>query len=300
MDTTADQALLEATTAMADDPFAVDADAASPFDVGVGGGGNESDAANAKPGVSLLSRGALRTFTLRHTWRPRPSSAPGLSASLGLRYDPGLQRRGGGLLRQLPGNLPFLTKGSAPPADGFVPTAALVWRSADGLARLSVSDDEAAAKQGWRFSAGQLTGIVAAELKFPLLGSPAARRDPLSGAPLPDGAPEPPRLFFPGAPADTQQRRAPKVSLSLDDVKPLWAYAALVGGAVLLGAPVSLNGKDVSIGLPGGRAGLPRRLAACARGNVKHKGWLCYALEVDELGGGLEIGPLLKLGQKAK
>jgi hypothetical protein len=254
---------------------------------------------NAKrPGVSLNAAGALRRFTVRHTWPlPHLSTAGGdLSASVGLRYDPDLQRRGGGLLQ----SLGLASSSSSSPADGAELTAQLVWRSRDGLARLSVSDAEATAKRGWRFSAGPVTGVLAAELRYPLFGEAAPRRDPLTGVALPSGAPDPPRVLMPSSgalDADAQQRRrAPKLSLSVDDVKPLWAYGLAVGGALLMGAPVSLVGKDVSIGLPRAGGVLPRRLAGFARGSARHRGWLSYELDVDELGGALEIGPLLKLG----
>lgn len=285
MDSTADQALLEAATA-ADDALT------APPQTKSGAG------AAASPGITVNARGALRRFTVCHTWR-LPSVAEGLSASVGVRYDPDLQRRGGGILTQL--GLADASKSGGALADGAELTAALVWRSRDGLARLSVSDVEAAAKRGWRFSAGPVTGVIAAELRYPLLGAAAPLRDPVSGLALPSGAAAPPRVLQPGAPpadAELRRQRAPKLSLSVDDVKPLWAYAAAVGAAVLLGAPVSLCGKDVSVGLPGGGAGLPRRLAAYARGSARHRGWLSYGLDVDEIGGALEIGPLLKLGAK--
>jgi hypothetical protein len=147
-------------------------------------------------------------------------------------------------------------------------------------------------------AAGPVTGVLGAELRYPLLGTAAARRDPISGLALPSSAPDLPRVLVPGATdPDLQRQRAPKVSFSVDDVKPLWAYAAAVGAAVLLGAPVSLCGQNVSVGLPGGKTGLlPRRLAARVRGSARHRGWLSYAVDVDELGGALEVGPLLKLG----
>lgn len=250
---------------------------------------NNIDAApTSKPGLSVNARGALRRFELRHTW-PLPSVAEGLSGSVGVRYDPDLQRRGGGLLKQL-------GLASAAPADGAELAAALVWRSRDGLSRLSVSDVEASAKRGWRFSAGPVTGILGAEVRYPLLGAAAPRRDPATGLALPENAPELPRELVPGS-SPLQRERAPKVSFSVDDVRPLWAYAAAVGAAVLLGAPVSLTGQSVSFGLPGGtRPALPRRLSLRARGSARHRGWLSYALDVDELGGALEVGPLLKLG----
>lgn len=283
----ADQALTDpfavAGTDDANDAFAVPA--AFP---------SSSSPSPSKPGLSLNARGALKRFELRHTW-PLPSVAEGLSASIGVRYDPDLQRRGGGILQQL-----GLASNNAK-ADGAELTAALVWRSRDGLSRLSVSDAEMAAKRGWRFSAGPVTGVLGAELRYPLLGTAAARRDPLSGLALPSSAPDLPRVLVPGATdPDLQRQRAPKVSFSVDDVKPLWAYAAAVGAAVLLGAPVSLCGQNVSVGLPGGKTGLPRRLAARVRGSARHQGWLSYAVDVDELGGALEIGPLLKLGGGSK
>jgi len=307
MEATADQMLLDASTA---------ADALG--DARVAGGapapafGDKRAAAGEKArpslGVALNAAGALRRFALRHTWRPLPSAAAGLSASVGVRYDPDLQRRGGGgILRQL--GLPSRGGGGGGGGgggDGAELTAALVWRSADGLARLSVSDAAATARRGVRFSAGPVTGVLAAEVRYPLLGFASARRDPLSGAALPAGAPDPPRVLVPGgAPADGRhQRRAPQVSFSLDDVRPRWTYAAAVGAAVLLGAPVSLRGKEATVGLPGGGAlglglALPRRLAAYARGGARHRGWLSYSVDVDELGGALEVGPLLRLGGRA-
>jgi hypothetical protein len=251
-----------------------------------------SAAPPAKPGLSLNARGCLRRFELRHTW-PLPAVAEGLSGSVGLRYDPDLQERGGGLLQQLGLAGPGGAAGA--PADGAQIACALVWRSQSGLSRLSVSDAEAAAKRGWRFAAGPVTGVLGAEVRYPLLGVAAPRRDPATGLALARGAPELPRELVAGSP--TQRQRAPKVSFSVDDVRPLWAYAAAVGAAVLLGAPVSLTGQSVSVGLPGGtRPALPRRLSLRARGSARHRGWLSYALDVDELGGALEVGPLLKLG----
>jgi hypothetical protein len=275
---------------------------------------DRSSATSKPPGVSLNAAGARRTFTVRHTF-PLPHVADGgLSASLGVRYDPSLQRRGGGLLRQL--GLASTSSSASSPADGAELTAALVWRSRDGLARLSVSDVEATAKQGWRFSFGGgggggggdgegeesrpalLTGVLSAELRYPLMGTAAARRDPRTGAALPESAPDPGRELFAGGQRqqqEQQRRRAPKISLSVDDVRPLWAYGLAVGGALLLGAPVSLVGKEVTIGLPSA-AGLPRRLAGYARGSARHQWRLRYGVDVDEFGGCLEIGPLLKLG----
>lgn len=277
MDPSADQALLEAG------PFGDDADAADAF---------FAPPPKSKPGLSLNARGALRRFELRHTW-PLPHVAEGVSASVGVRYDPDLQRRGGGLLRQL-----GLAKNGSAPADGAELTAALVWRSRDGLCRLSVSDAEVAAKRGWRFKAGPVTGVLAAEARYPLLGTSAARRDPYSGLALPASAPELPHVLVAGATdPDLQRERAPKVSFSVDDVRPLWAYGAAVGAAVLLGAPVSLCGQSISVGLPGGA--LPRRLAARVRGSARHRGWMSYELDVDEVGGALEVGPLLRLGGAA-
>lgn len=287
--TTADQALLDAAAAAAGPFGGEDTDA---FAAAAAAAPSSSSSPKRHPGLSLNARGALKRFELRHTW-PLPSVADGLSASVGVRYDPDLQRRGGGLLQQL-GLAPKTSPGQA---DGAQLTAALVWRSRDGLSRLSVSDAEMAAKRGWKFSAGPVTGILGAELRYPLLGTAAARRDPLTGYALPSTAPDLPRVLSPGAAdPDLQRQRAPKVSFSVDDVKPLWAYAAAVGAAVLLGAPVSLCGQNVSVGLPGGKTGLPRRLAARVRGSARHHGWLNYAVDVDEVGGALEIGPLLKLG----
>lgn len=287
---TADQLLDAATAAATDDGALIDGDGAA-----------ANNGKSSKPGVSLNARGALRRFEVRHTW-PLPSVAEGLSASVGTRYDPDLQRRGGGLLSQLGLARPSPSAGGG--ADGAELTARLAWRSRDGLCRLSVSDVEAAAKRGWRFSAGPVTGVLAAEIKYPILGQAPARRDVLTGLALPSSAPDLPRALSPGAAAASDplllqaqsQRRAPRVSFSVDDVRPLWAYAAAVGAAVLLGAPVSLCGQTVSVGLPGGSAGLPRRLSVCARGSARHRGWLSYAVDADEVGGALEIGPLLKLG----
>jgi hypothetical protein len=134
----ADQALQDpfavGTGTTNDDAFAVPAAPSS---------SPRAPTAKRPPGLSLNARGALKRFELRHTW-PLPSVSQGLSASVGVRYDPDLQRRGGGILQQLG----LARNNAASAADGAELTAALVWRSPDGLSRLSISDAEMAAKRG--------------------------------------------------------------------------------------------------------------------------------------------------------